>query len=68
MDILQTSTPGITYVRRTANRHHIVEVIHRQKPPNFYMHVQVPPLKPTIYQPIYIFATRNEAYLGLPFD
>ena len=43
IDILQTSTRGVTYVRRTANWHYIVEVIHRQKPPSFNMHVQVCP-------------------------
>ena len=62
MDILQTSTRGVTYVRRTTNRHYIVEVIHRQNPPSFNMHVQV--LTTNHY--ISIFAIRNEAYLGLP--
>ena len=41
MDTLQTSTRGVTYVRRTANRHYIGEVIHRQKPPGFNMHIQI---------------------------
>ena len=35
--ILQTSTRGVSYEQRTANRHYIVEVIHRQKPPSFSM-------------------------------
>ena len=43
MDILQTSTRGVKYVRRTANQHYIVEVIHRQKTPSFNMHVQACP-------------------------
>ena len=57
MDILQTSTRGIAYVRRTANRHYIVEVIHRQKPPSFNMPVQVSPISslPSTNHIVYFF-------------
>ena len=39
MDISQISTRGLSYVRRTAKLHYIVEVIHRQKGPSSNMHV-----------------------------
>ena len=42
MDISQISTRGLSYGRRTTNRHYIVEVIQRQKGPRpNNMHIQV---------------------------
>ena len=62
MDILQTSTRGVTYVRRTANRHYIVEVTCMSRFASSHPSQGLP----TTNHYIVIFAIRNEAYLGLP--